>query len=140
MRSKKAMALAFGFFCLVIFADKTFAANVSETAAWQIAQNLMTSHVAIHGEWNGNSSPYPISVDLVSYSGEPVAYLVTASPSGSVLVAYYDDFSPVLFYSTSSALNSSRVDDPNALESWLIPETFNSIQKLSSLNRAITEE
>ncbi|MGD0283709.1 MAG: hypothetical protein ABSB95_15265, partial [Dissulfurispiraceae bacterium] len=133
MRGKKAIALAFGFFCLVIFADKTFAGNVSETAAWQVAQNLMSSHVAIHGEWNGSASPYPISVELVSYSGEPVAYLVGASPSGSVLVAYYDDFSPVLFYSPGSTLNTSRVDDPNALESWLIPETFNSIQKLGCL-------
>ena len=131
MMSKKGLTLLLWGLSLLVFAGAAFAGQVSETTAWQVAQNLMTNHVAVHNSWNGNQAPHPKSINVVNYKGEPVAYLVTAYPSGHVLVAYYDDFSPVLFYSPGSTLDPAKAHDPNAVESWIIPEIYNIIQHLN---------
>ncbi len=119
--------------CLVIclaFVSSALAGQVSETTAWQVAQNFMVKHIAIHHDWNGSQTPKVASVEVVNYEGEPVAYLVTVTPSGHLLVAYYDDFSPVLFYSPISTLDPAKANDKNALESWIIPEIYDIIRHI----------
>jgi len=129
--NKKRLSLLLCLLNLLAFAGAAFAGQVSEATAWQVAQNLMTNHVAVHSSWNGNPTPHPKSIEVVKYKGEPVAYLVTAYPSGHLLVAYYDDFSPVLFYSPSATLDPSKTDDPNAIESWIIPEIYSIIRHIN---------
>ncbi|MBF0559730.1 MAG: C10 family peptidase, partial [Nitrospirae bacterium] len=128
---KKKMAFLLCLLTLVLFHATVFAAPVSEATAWQAAKNVLQNHVALHSDWNGDQYPSPKSIEVVSYKGEPIAYLVDVYPSGHLLVAYYDDFSPVLLYSPSSTLDPSRADDPNAIESWIIPEIYNNIQHIN---------
>ncbi|MGD0283069.1 MAG: C10 family peptidase [Dissulfurispiraceae bacterium] len=128
MISKKGIALLLFLFILLVFAGTSFAGQVSKTTAWQVAQNFVTNHFAVHCDWEGNHSPVPASIEVVTYKGEPVAYLVTVSPSGHLLMAYYDDFSPVLFYSPNWVLDPAKADNPNALESWIIPEIYNNVK------------
>ncbi|MBF0560209.1 MAG: C10 family peptidase, partial [Nitrospirae bacterium] len=125
---------------LVIFSGNIFAAQISETAARQVALNLMTNHISVHGDWNGEASPQVLSIETVNYNGEPVAYLVTVYPTGHLLMAYYDDFSPVLFYSPSSTLDPSKANDPNAIESWLIPEIYQTIQIINGRAPIVEKE
>jgi len=120
---------------LLVFTGKTFAAPVSEQTAWLVARNFITRHVAAHDGWMGYYNPTPSSVELVRYKGEPLAYNVSVNPHGHLLVAYYDDFSPVLFYSPSSALDPLNADDPNAIESWIIPEIYKIVLRLKGLSR-----
>ena len=72
---------------------------ISEATARLVATNFMAAHVQAHGSWNGVASPTITSVSVVTYQGVPVAYHVAVSPSGHLLVAYDDEFSPVLLFS-----------------------------------------
>jgi hypothetical protein len=114
-----------------------WAGQVSEDTAMTVAQNSLTSHIMVYGSWNGSVSPSLNNISVVSYNGEPIAYLVNVNPTGHLLVAYYDDFSPVLFYSPSATLDPTKADDPNAIESWIIPEIYNNVQLVTGNNNMI---
>ncbi|MBF0559190.1 MAG: C10 family peptidase [Nitrospirae bacterium] len=125
--------ILFMFFCIIALfslVNTAFAATVSESTALQVAQNLLKSHIAVHGEWNGSTNPTVGNIDVVTYQNMSIAYQVNINPTGHMLVAYYDDFSPVLFYSPSSDFDPSKVDDPNAIESWLMPEIYGHVNML----------
>ncbi len=118
---------------VLISTGKASAAPVPEKSVWKVTQNFLKRHVAAHKGWKGNHSPKAASVDTVYYKGEPIAYNVSVKPSGHLLVAYHDDFSPVLFYSPSSSLDPLKADDPQAIESWIIPEIYNTIQQIKDI-------
>jgi hypothetical protein len=122
--------LAFVILGLFVIVSSAFAAVVPETTADQVAANYLKAHVAQYGSWNGVNNPVIGNTQIVTYQGVPIAYQINISPTGSILAAYYDDFSPVLFYSPSGVLDPSRVDDPNAVESWLIPEIYNNVNMI----------
>ena len=106
------------------------AAQVSPEMARQAAQNVANLHVQTHGDWRGSTVPTIESLDVVEYNGTPVGYLAKMLPAGSMLVAFWDDFSPVIFYSPTYTLNPSNIDIVDSLESWLLPETYASVEKL----------
>ncbi|MGD0282655.1 MAG: C10 family peptidase, partial [Dissulfurispiraceae bacterium] len=125
--------------CIIsIFAlvDSTYAAVISEETAYQVAQNYLKAHISEHGNWNGETAPSVGDIQVLSYEGTPIGYLVNIVPSGHMLVAYYDDFSPVLFYSPASGLDISKVDDPNSIESWIIPEIYNNVSMINGPSTA----
>ncbi len=73
-------------------------APISEATARLVARSFMAAHVQAHGSWNGVANPGILSVTLVTDQGIPVAYHVAVTPTGHLLVAYDDQFSPVLLY------------------------------------------
>jgi hypothetical protein len=135
MDIRRKLTLLLYILLLLVFSGTALAAPISEETAWLVARNFIKRHEAAHDGWKGHHNPTPASIEVVRYKGEPIAYNVSVNPGGHLLVAYYDDFSPVLFYSTSSPLDPSNADDPNAIESWIIPEIYNIIQHLKKLKR-----
>jgi YD repeat-containing protein len=118
---------------LYFFLSLSFSANavpIQEATALQIATNFITNHIAVHKSWNGVLNPKITSVQLVTHKDEPVAYSVNVSPSGYLLIAYDDDFSPVLLYSATSGFDPARVGTRDSVESWIIPETYAVYNKL----------
>ena len=126
-----------GLLSIFMLAAPVWPAQISPQTAMVVATNYLTDHIAEHSSWNSSSSPHPTDVQVVSYKGEPIGYLVSISPTGHMLVAYYDDFSPVLFYSPSATLDPAKAGDPNAIESWIIPEIYNYIQIITGKAPAI---
>jgi len=98
------------------------AAPVPEATARLVAQNFMTNHISLHGSWNGVAAPEIIGVQLIYYNEAPVAYHMTVNPSGHLLIAYNDEFSPVLLYSDASHFDPNRVNEIDSVESWILPE------------------
>ena len=125
-------------FFLLFFACNAHAAPVAEDRVWRVAQNFMTNHVALHGAWNGVQNPQISGVQIVQYENTPVAYAVAIKPSGHLLVAIDDDFSPVLLYSDSASFEPSRIEEFGSVESWIIPET-RAVQTQISARRATLE-
>ncbi len=107
----------------LLFGLAANAAPVSEQTAQRVAINFVANHVALHGSWNGVVAPEVASIELVTFKNLPLAYNVTVRPSGHLLVAYSDDFSPVILYSDRSAFIPSRVVETDSVESWILPET-----------------
>src|SRR5512144_390126 len=79
-----------------VLAGSAWAAPVSEGKARQVARNAIVQHIAIHGSWNGASDASIDSIELVVYAQMPVAWNVRVKPTGHLLVAVDDEFSPVL--------------------------------------------
>jgi len=123
LRSIAAAFLATFFFPIV-----ALAAPVSHLSAMQVAQNFMRSHVTLHGAWNGVTDPRIGSMELISHEGEALLYNVRVEPSGFMLLAYDDDFSPVLMYSDTSSFDAGQISDPNSVAAWIIPETHAVLQ------------
>jgi alpha-tubulin suppressor-like RCC1 family protein len=109
-------------------------APVSEATARLVARNFMTAHVQAHGSWNGVASPTITSVTLVTYQGAPIAYNIAVSPSGHLLVAYDDEFSPVLLYSDRSSWDPAKVTEPDTLEAWIVDETHRTYERLKGMD------
>src|SRR5208337_5438758 len=116
---KRGAGLLLWLLSFLLLTSVAFAGQVSQSKAWQVAQNFMRAHVANHGHWNSSQSPFVSSVETVYYQNTPVAYLVTVNPTGHMLIAYYDDISPVLFYSPAAKIDPAKVNDPRAIESWI---------------------
>lgn len=109
---------------------------VSEAAARLVARNFMAAHVQAHGSWNGVSNPTILSVTLVTYQGAPVAYHVAVSPTGHLLVACDDEFSPVLLYSDRSSWDPAKVAEPETVEAWIVEETHRTYEELKGMDAA----
>ncbi len=122
---------------IFMVAVSAWAGQISQQTAMTVAQNYLTAHIIAHGSWNGSAAPSLNNIQVVSYKGEPIAYLITVIPSGHLLVSYYDDFSPVLFYSPSYSLDPSKAGDPNSVESWIIPETYYDVEVITGKASAI---
>ncbi len=106
-----------------LFTSGALAAPVTEQTAQRVAINFVANHVALHGSWNGDAAPEVVAVELVKFKNLPLAYNVTVKPTGHLLIAYDDDFSPVILYSDRSAFIPSRVVETDSVESWILPET-----------------
>jgi hypothetical protein len=60
-----------------------------------------------------------------------VAHHFSVLPSGHVLVAADDRFSPVLLYSSTSAFDPANRDDPASIEAWILPEILSALKELN---------
>ena len=121
---------------LLTQAEPVRAGAVSEERAARVAKNHLTRHLTAVGSWNGARSPLLGDPVLVKYDGFPVAYHFPVLPQGHILVPYWDAFSPVLLYSTTSGFDPARVGLPHSVESWVIPETYHVYQEISRIRTA----
>lgn len=125
-------AASMGLAALLLLAGAAHAAPISEDTARLVARNFIANHIAQHGSWNGTAAADIQSVELVRHQKTPVAYNVSVRPSGHILVAYDDDFSPVLLYSDTSSFDPARANEADAVESWIIPEIYAVHQDMQS--------
>jgi hypothetical protein len=109
---------------------------VDASTARLVAENLLRQHVRIYGDWNGSPAPTINAVQAVRYKNVTVAYNFKVAPSGHVLVAVDDTFSPVLLYSTDASFDPGRVDQAGTLESVMIPALQRDVSVLSSSHPA----
>ncbi len=116
----RAMVAAIVLLCA--FSATGFCTEVPSETARQVAQGVLRHHVAVFGHWNGSLTPTLAGSDTVRYGDEAVAFNFQVRPSGHVLVIVEDELSPVPLYSTTSTFVPGRADDPNAIESWIVPE------------------
>lgn len=102
--------------------NAAFSAEVSIDIARQVALGVLQHHEALFGSWNGSRAPTLGDGTVVRSEGEAVAYNFQVRPSGHVLVIVDDNLSPVPLYSTTSAFDPGRYDNPNSMEAWIVPE------------------
>lgn len=111
-------------------------ATVDLAKARLVAENIVRQHVSRYGDWNGVTDPSVGEGAAVQYQGASVAYNFTIVPSGHVLVAVDDTLSPVPLYSTRSSFNPDRTGQPQAMETWIVPEQHGKISGLNSRRAA----
>ncbi len=118
---------------LLVGASPLAALPVSEAQARIVARNTIRQHIAVFGAWGGVLNPRIEAVETIEVGPDRLAYNVRIRPSGHLLLAADDEFSPVLLYSDTHAFDVSRADDPEAFESWIVTETSNVWRRLQQL-------
>jgi Peptidase C10 family len=118
-------------FLLLMSVSAGFCDPVESTTARTVAENVLCQHVQIYGAWNGSPAPTITAAQAVRYQGVTVAYNFRVAPSGHVLVAVDDAFSPVLLYSTDATFDPGRVGQAGTLESLMIPALQKDVRALS---------
>lgn len=124
---------------LVFSATRGICDGVARATARQVAQNKLVRHIALYGHWNKTRSPTLSDEQVIYHDGNPVAYSFSVNPSGYILVAVDDFFSPVPMYSTAAAIDAGRLDDPESIESWILPELAHQVRALKQIRAATTE-
>jgi hypothetical protein len=112
-------------------------AEVSPETARRVAEAKLLHHIALYGSWNGHPGPTVAESQPVHYDGQIVAYNFSVEPSGHILVAVDDAFSPIPLYSERSRFNPERAFDPAAIESWIVPELDQRIGALNNYRRSL---
>jgi hypothetical protein len=92
---------------------------VTHESARRVAQGQVRHHIAVLGDWNGAVSATVGDPEIISLEGGRSAFHFRIHPTGYVIVSAYDNLSPIPFYSTRSKFDTTRVGNPNALESWI---------------------
>lgn len=122
---------------VLLFSRTVLAAPVAEDTARRVAENYIHFVVKTFDRWDG-TPPAITSVTPVTHENVPVFWLVRTAPSGFLLVSARDELSPVKVYSDDGTFDPARVNDPNAPESWIIPEQYRSVQDVSAPYRSLT--
>ena len=133
----KTISLFFVMFLFLPFA--AFSTEVDQQTAKSVAENYIQHIIATNGQWAGSTSPEIIKEELIIYRNMPVAYNFSVDPGGHLLVAYRDEFSPVLLHSTTSGFKPERVDEPSTIEAWIIPEIYNAYMDMIGNKEALEE-
>ncbi len=120
---------------LCISSATGFCDEVPSETARQVAQGVLRHHVALFGHWNGSLTPTLGGSEIARYGNEAVAFNFQVQPSGHVLVIVEDELSPVPLYSTTSTFIPGRSDNPNAIESWIVPELKNRVRGARDFQR-----
>ncbi len=126
-------------FLLLLLPGPSTAAEVSFQLAQQISSNFLSHHVAVYGTWAGSGFPTISESETIIYKGLPVAYNFKISPSGHILVSYWDHLSPILLYSATSDFQPARVNESASIESWVIPSLYHKTNELVVGEESIEE-
>lgn len=94
--------------------------HVTHESARHAAWGQVRHHIAVIGDWNGTVSPTIGDPEIIVLKGGRSAYLFPVHPTGYVIVSAYDNLCPTPFYSSRSTFDITRIDNPNALESWIL--------------------
>lgn len=122
---------------LVALASTGWCDPVDQAAARVVAENTLRRHIELYGDWNGSTAPIVAYGQGVQYQGRSVAYNFTISPGGHILVAADDLFSPVQLYSTRASFDPARADQPQVIESWIVPELGAKKMRLDQYRRSL---
>jgi hypothetical protein len=117
---------------LIVSAGIGICEGVDQATARRVAENALHGHIALHGDWNGTTTPAVAHGEAVSHQGIVVAYNFAVRPTGHVLVAVDDALSPVLLYSARSSFDAQRVNRKEAIENWIIPEIHHQVNAVNA--------
>lgn len=112
-----------------------FCAPVTYGAARTIAGNKIRHHIDLYGHWNGSLTPTLADGQPIELEGVSLAYNFKVNPSGHILVAADDAFSPILLYSTKADFDTARLAEPNSVEAWILPELYHNTRNVEVLRR-----
>jgi hypothetical protein len=110
------------FFSIIFFPIAAFAADIDLGTVRQVAATFLDQRVWRFGTWGGSGKPTIARIELIRYKDTPVAYNVSITPRGHLLIPFDDELSPVLLYSDTSDFIPSRIDQKGSIESWIVPE------------------
>ncbi|MDJ0781398.1 MAG: C10 family peptidase [Desulfosarcinaceae bacterium] len=116
----------------LLHAALSTAAEVDLAVAQQVASAEIRRHIDLYGAWGAGDAAHIASGETVWREGVALAHSFGVWPSGHILVAADDRFSPVLLYSPDSAFIPERVDDPASIEAWILPEILRTLRRISS--------
>jgi hypothetical protein len=108
-----------------------------------VAEAEVQRHIDLHGAWGEAQTASPDVGETVWIDGLAVAHNFSVYPSGHILVAADDRFSPVLLYSPASNFDPAKIKDPTSIEAWILPEILKSLQNLADSDapyRALTAD
>lgn len=114
------------FLCALAFGAPGYAAEVDERLARVVSENFLDYVVQEFDVWSGES-PTVNWIKPVRHQGVQVFWLVDVLPSGFLLISSRDELSPVKLYSDQDGFDPSRINNPAAPESWIIPEQYFSV-------------
>ena len=66
---------------IILFSTAAFGADVTSETALQVAQGVLRHHIALFGDWNGETSPMISDVEKVAYEKADVAYNFKVYPT-----------------------------------------------------------
>jgi hypothetical protein len=120
--------------CLLLLAliSQAWSRPVDQATARQVAETMLERHVALYGSWNGSPAPTISEGHAVAHKGLLVAYNFQVAPTGHVLVAVDDVFSPVQLYSARAFFDPARADRVGSLESWIVPALHQEVGALAT--------
>lgn len=139
----RTIALAFVLVCSLYICGSpltgtlALAAQVDLASARQVAEAEVQRHIDLHGAWGGVQTARIDAGETVWLDGQAVAHHFSVQPTGHVLVAADDRFSPVLLYSPASTFDPARVADPSSIEAWILPEILKTLNDLENESTAI---
>lgn len=107
------------------------AAEIDLSTAQLAARAQIQQHLGLHGAWGDSKTAWIESGATVRIDDAAVAHHFSVLPSGHVLVAADDRFSPVLLYSSTSAFDPANRDDPASIEAWILPEILSALKELN---------
>jgi len=120
---------------VALFPAACLSAEVSREMARQIAENFLNYHHEVYGQWAQSDSPSIVDYQFIEYNNQAVAHNFIIAPRGHILVAYWDEFSPVLLYSTVSEFDPNQADVTGSIASWILPEISTTLTYINN-NRA----
>ncbi|MBN2284247.1 MAG: C10 family peptidase, partial [Deltaproteobacteria bacterium] len=112
------------FLIFFILDASCLSAPVSRQRALLVAEEFLADHHKQYGSWGEAPAGRIYLCEEITCQDLLVAYNFRTSPRGHILVPRWDEFSPVLLYSTTSEFDPERVSDPRSIESWIIPELY----------------
>jgi hypothetical protein len=119
------------------------AAEIDLATAQQVAEAQLQRHIDLHGTWEDTDTARIASGRTVHLEDMAVAHHFSVQPTGHVLVAADDRFSPVLLYSTSSTFDPANLADPDSIEAWILPEIASTLKGFENstapLSRAMND-
>ncbi len=118
------------FVFLIFFAFFSSSLKADVVPLWtakEVANNYIYHCISLRGTWAGTKNPVIIGIKPVIYNNEFLGYSFSVYPKGHLLVPFHDEFSPVLLYSETSGFDPEKAYQPGSIESWIIPELYNSL-------------
>lgn len=135
LRKTGSLRAAFALLILMLWTTAGLCDPIDSTTARRVAENMLRRHVDLYGDWNGSRAPVIADLQAVRCQGITVAYNFAVAPSGHVLVAVDDVFSPVPLYSTTSAFDPGRIEQAGTLESVMVPALRQDVMALTAAQR-----
>ena len=108
----------------------------TEADAVTIAENFVISVIENAGDWNGAAHAYVQECSELHSEGRLIAYNVSISPTGCVVVPLDRRLSPVKFFSTSRRLDEKAVCGRSSLVREIMDLTIRAMEEKSSIQAA----
>lgn len=122
------------FFIIAITCFPLSSLNADEIPLWtaqKVAENYLSYCTALRGTWAGAKYPVIMEARLIKHQNKLIGYSFRVYPKGHLLVPFYDEFSPVLFYSENCDFDPENTSVPGTVEAWIAADISQSLEIVS---------